>query len=77
MSKIEICTSCKGEGVVKEYDFRDYSFEKCGCCNGSGRLRVLEYSVSVPFGFDDYYEVDDQVVKLLRGLGSSSRSDNK
>lgn len=73
--KIEICSKCKGMGVIRHnVGIHENEYEWCSCinCNGTGRIKTRSYSYSVPFDMDDkeIHKVDAEIIKLIRELES-------
>jgi hypothetical protein len=71
--KIEICTSCHGEGQVRISDggrWNDWSIEPCKTCNGSGRLKTSVYHLAVPFDFDEgrLNKASETIINTIRSL---------
>ena len=68
--EIKLCDSCKGEGEVKEYDFRGYLTHKCSRCNGTGRIKFKGYTWEVPFDHpeEDLLKADTEIFEILRRL---------
>jgi DnaJ-class molecular chaperone len=68
---IEICPKCKGEGeTTHRDDWGDYLYNTCSLCSGSGRLKTLRYTTTIPFSDDNtnLYKVDSEIRKLIESL---------
>ena len=72
MKEIEICGSCKGEGIISGVD------KICSGCNGTGRVIIGRYTYVVPFDTDKsiIYKYDSEIFELIRKLESLDFTNN-
>lgn len=70
--EIRICPTCKGKGKVERVvslSFHDSTFEDVNCskCNGTGRVYVREYTLTLPFDFKNkFHQVDEKLINIIR-----------
>lgn len=68
MKNPTICTTCNGEGKVREYEIGHnptYEFTNCTKCNGTGRMIHRSYTAWAPFGTPVNLEIDSKIHSLL------------
>ena len=66
---IEICKRCSGEGSVLDNEYRDRNQIKCVQCQGSGKIVVMGYKISIPFRDRNNRKVldaDEQIINILK-----------
>lgn len=70
--EIRICPTCKGTGKVERIvamNFHEINYEDVDCskCNGTGRVYVRQYTLTLPLDSQTkFYRVDEQLFNLIR-----------
>lgn len=71
--EIKVCPTCKGKGKIEKIisdNIKDeYDDIICLTCNGTGRVYVREFTLMLPFGFENkFMQADEKLFKLMREL---------
>lgn len=77
MTTIIICKNCFGEGVRWDNSdkYQGYGYVKCDDCNGSGRLKVLQYSIEFPYEMERHIidEYDNRFINMIREIKNKTK----
>lgn len=69
MSSIKICDACAGEEELYELDERNFrTYYKCTNCNGTGKVFISNFTLSVPFGtsVSTISKYQEKIFKIIR-----------
>lgn len=80
MSEIKLCGRCNGKSTIKTivsygHNGNEYETIKCDNCNGTGRVKIGNYSYEVPFDTSDskIYNIDSKLHHLIREFESKHK----